>query len=96
MWCGGASSGVGLLVIVGPLVFGDWGTKKCWAGTRLLSGDNLFEVVNLIVAGTAQQSLRICHYNDRRLVDCRLAKDALKHAMHLSPSNTGNDGVKLC
>jgi len=73
------------LVIVGPLVSGEY--RETWAGTRELSGDNLFEVVYLIIAGTAQQLLRICRL-DRRLVNCRLAKDALKHAVQLSPTIT--------
>jgi len=70
--------------------------EKCWAGTRELSGDNLFEVVYLIVAGTAQQSLCICHYADRRLVDCRLAKVHSNMQCTSVLQTLGKDGVKLC
>ena len=82
MWCGELGLG---LVIVGPLVSGEYREMLGW--NQIAFRDNLFRVVYLIIAGTAQQSLYICHL-DRRLVDCRLAKNALKHAVHLSPTNT--------
>jgi len=73
------------LVVVDPLVSGEYREMLGW--NQVTFRGQPLEVMYLIVAGTVQQSLSICHL-DRRLVDCRLAKDALKHAVHLSPTNT--------